>query len=147
MAILPYTTGTVTLANGSTTVTGVSTNWLSSGLQAGDDFRALGLNVRILTVDSNTQLTLAKNWPGASLPAGSNYEAYFRTDADRVLSASLQVLNALGSGIVSAVSGLSWAADKLAYDGAGGFQSLGTELHRGGGRGGGADGARSAQHQ
>lgn len=124
MAILPYTAGTVTLANGSTTVTGVGTNWLSSGLAAGDDFRALGLNVRIASVDSNTQLTLAKNWPGASLPAGSNYEAYYRPDSERVLSAALQVLGSLMSGVVSAFAGLTWAADKLAYGTGAGTMAL-----------------------
>jgi len=33
-----YTTGTVTVTQGSTTVTGVGTNWVNAGLKTGDIF-------------------------------------------------------------------------------------------------------------
>lgn len=115
MAYTPYTTGTVSLSAGGTVVTGVGTNWLSSGIAAGDDFRALGLDIRIASVDTNTQITLAKTWPGAALGAGSSYEVYVRPEGVRNLTAALAVLQSLTNGILSAFSGLSPVADRLAY--------------------------------
>jgi hypothetical protein len=61
-----YNTGTASVANGATTVTGGGTAW-SGSIEAGDYFEAEGLRVRIASVDSNTQLTLAANWPGTTL--------------------------------------------------------------------------------
>lgn len=64
-----YSTGTATVANGTTTVTGSGTLWVTSGVEAGDIFFNADKSAKmvILSVDSETQLTLEANWPGASL--------------------------------------------------------------------------------
>lgn len=61
----PYQTGTVTMTNGSATVTGVGTSWISAAhaekqLVVGN----LGPFWDIATVDSPTQLTLTTPWVG-----------------------------------------------------------------------------------
>ncbi|WP_288994776.1 hypothetical protein, partial [uncultured Gemmobacter sp.] len=75
MADLPtsYSTGTVTVGAGSTSVAGSGTSFEAAGLEAGDMFWAAGLSVRIAGVNSATSLTLAFPWPGAAL-SGANYE-------------------------------------------------------------------------
>lgn len=74
MATLPkyYNTGTVSVANGATAVTGVGTAWANQ-IKASDYFRRAGLSVRVASVTDNTHLTLAENWPGTTL-SGSAYE-------------------------------------------------------------------------
>lgn len=109
-----YSTGTVSVSNSSTTVTGTRTAWLTAGIEAGDIFWAAGLSVRIASVDSNTQITLAYAWPG-SAQSGANYEIRFTTDATRVLASSRAVLTTLNNGNLSALSGLTTSADTLAY--------------------------------
>jgi hypothetical protein len=70
-----YKTGTVTVTNGSPTVVGVSTLWNSIGvLNAGDIFMGPdGVVNEILSFQSNTGLTLASNYLGATL-AGQAYD-------------------------------------------------------------------------
>ena len=109
-----YSTGTVSVSNSSTTVTGTRTAWLTAGIEAGDIFWAAGLSARIASVDSNTQITLAYAWPG-SAQSGANYEIRFTTDATRVLASSRAVLTTLNNGNLSALSGLTTSADTLAY--------------------------------
>lgn len=60
-----YNTGVVTLSQGSHTVTGVGTAWLSA-VSVGDLFMRHGLVIfyQILAVNSNTELTLAEAWQG-----------------------------------------------------------------------------------
>lgn len=116
MADLPttYSTGTVSVGAGSTTVTGVGTNWITAGVEAGDIFWAAGLSVRVASVVSATSLKLAFAWPGSAL-SGSNYEVRYTPDATRVLSAAREVLSSLTNGNISALGGLTTAANKLAY--------------------------------
>lgn len=116
MADLPttYSTGTVSVGAGSTTVTGVGTNWITAGVEAGDIFWAAGLSVRIASVASATSLTLAFAWPGSAL-SGANYEVRYTPDATRVLSAAREVLSSLTNGNISALGGLTTADNKLAY--------------------------------
>ncbi|WP_244497404.1 hypothetical protein [Ensifer sp. Root142] len=65
---IPYVTGTVSVANGNAVVTGAGTAWATSVLNGG----LFGLDgsdgnpIPILSIDSNTQLTLAKPWRGAT---------------------------------------------------------------------------------
>lgn len=92
-----YTTGTVTVGAGSIFVTGMGTNWLTSGVRNGDLLAAKGLSVTIASVQSATVLTLAEPWPGPALTA-SAYEVRFTHDTGRVLVAARAVLTAIESG-------------------------------------------------
>lgn len=109
-----YATGTASVANGATAVTGSGTAWVTNGVQAGDYFAANGLRVRIASVGGETSITLATAWPGSTL-SGNNYEIQFTPVATRVLSQVNTLLASLGNGIVTAFAGVSSAADKLAY--------------------------------
>lgn len=109
-----YATGTASVANGATAVTGSGTAWVTNGVQAGDYFAANGLRVRISAVNSATSITLATAWPGTSL-SGNNYEIQFTPVATRILTQVNTLLASLGNGIVTALAGLSAAADKLPY--------------------------------
>lgn len=110
----PISAGTITVGAGSMTVTGQGTNWLSAGAQAGDYFWAAGLIVRIAAVPSNTQLTLAKPWPGAAL-AAADYEIQLTYEGVRYLTKTAQLIDMLGSGNIEALAALETQADRLAY--------------------------------
>lgn len=109
-----YSTGTATINAGETTVTGVGTGWMNFDLRPGDLFWAAGLSVRIASVESNMQLTLAYPWPGATRNA-QNYEVRVTPDVTRVLASSRAVLDALSNGVLFALAGLQTAANKIAY--------------------------------
>jgi hypothetical protein len=69
----PYSTGTVTVTNGSKTVTGAGTSWTANVdagmiLRVGSD-SAIGL---VASVDTNTQITLRDAWSGTTA-AGASY--------------------------------------------------------------------------
>lgn len=68
----PYTTGTVTVANGATSIVGTSTLWGASNAREGDLFVhvATGLGVLIRDVPDATHLTIDA-WPGTSLTAAA----------------------------------------------------------------------------
>ena len=118
-----YDTGTVTLGAGSTTVTGSGTAFQTAGLQEGDIFWANGLSVRIASVASQTSLTLAYNWPGSALSA-SNYEVRYVNDGVRANAQQAELLEQLANGNLTALSGLTSAADKLPYFTGSGAASL-----------------------
>lgn len=66
-----YTTGTVSVTNGSAIVTGSGTSWTAGSppnARVGDDFVRIGDGVtyKVASVDSDTQLTLAINYAGAT---------------------------------------------------------------------------------
>lgn len=67
-----YTTGTVTVTNGSPTVTGSGTTW-SGNVSAGACFTINNSNAIYFvgSVDSNTQITLTSNYAGANASAQS----------------------------------------------------------------------------
>ncbi|WP_313522504.1 hypothetical protein [Shinella sp.] len=109
-----YNTGTASVSNGSTAVTGQGTNWLTSGLQAGDIFVAGGMQAEIASVNSNTSITLADTWPGANR-TGDTYRARFVGDMTRGLTAMNAVLSSITNGILYALSQLASAANKIAY--------------------------------
>ncbi|MCK3780471.1 hypothetical protein MZK49_27675 [Ensifer sesbaniae] len=63
----PYTTGSITLTNGSAVVTGVGTAWQTALIAGGTVYAEVAGNpLPILTIDSNTQITAAIKWKGAS---------------------------------------------------------------------------------
>ena len=92
-----YTTGTASVAANGTVVTGTGTGWLLSQIREGDYFWAAGLQVRILSVDSATQLTLAYPWPGAAR-TNAAYEVQYTPDATRVLASARQLVESLNNG-------------------------------------------------
>ena len=62
-----YQTGTVSVTQGSTTLTGVGTNWAGAGIKAGDIFTIdNSVLYEVLTVNSNTDITLATAFAGVS---------------------------------------------------------------------------------
>ncbi|WAX93205.1 sialate O-acetylesterase [Aminobacter sp. NyZ550] len=65
MTSLVYSTGTVAVSNASAVVTGTSTAW-ALALVTGGMFSFAGMSVPILSVESDTSLTLAYPWPGAT---------------------------------------------------------------------------------
>lgn len=68
-----YKTGTVTVTNGSAAVTGAGTSWVDNGtLNAGDIIKLPdGLLYEVLTIGSNTGLTLASNYLGSNASGGA----------------------------------------------------------------------------
>lgn len=66
-----YSTGTVSVTNGNAVVTGSGTAW-AVALIAGGMFSSAGVSVPIASVDSDTSLTLAYDWPG-TIAAGAVY--------------------------------------------------------------------------
>ncbi|MER8806017.1 hypothetical protein [Mesorhizobium australicum] len=66
-----YNTGTVSVTNGNAVVTGSGTAWAVS-LVTGGAFSCAGLSIPIVSVASDTSLTLAYAWPGTT-GAGAAY--------------------------------------------------------------------------
>jgi len=68
-----YKTGSISAANGAAVVYGAGTAWVDAGvLNAGDIITINGTLYEILSIQSNTQLTLASNYLGATA-AGLGY--------------------------------------------------------------------------
>lgn len=113
-----YSTGTATVAAGSTTVTGQGTTW--TALRKGDLFGThVGAPVRIAWVNSNTSLTLAYPWTGPA-QAEAPYEIQ-RTPYDiGYLTAIEDLLRKLGLGVLPQLADLALGARKvLATDASG----------------------------
>ncbi len=115
----PYTTGTITLTNGSAVVTGAGTAWQTALIAGGVIFveAAPGNDMPILTVDSDTQITAAVKWKGAT--GSYSYALVIDTAYDRQVLANAtalaQILQALQKPSVSALSALTPVADKVPY--------------------------------
>lgn len=114
MATTTYSNGTISIGANSTSVAGSGTAWLTSGLREGDLFVAAGLAVPIQSVNSNTNITLARSWPGAGLSA-ANYDVLMLDDAVRSLVAANELLQRLTNGTLTSLAGLNSAANKLPY--------------------------------
>ncbi len=117
---IPYVTGTVSVTAGSAVVTGSGTAW-ATALIAGGIFgldSSNGNPVPILSVDSNTQLTLAKPWRGTTA-AGQGYwivrdTAYLQQQTVNAQALSTYIQR-LDNATLAALAGLDPAADKFAY--------------------------------
>ncbi|HEV7255736.1 MAG TPA: pyocin knob domain-containing protein [Mesorhizobium sp.] len=108
-------TGTATVTNASTAVTGQGTTWQSFGIRQGDYFLAGGDMVPIASVQSNTGLTLTDAWPAATRTA-QPYKIIPASDAVRTVVASREAIALLTNGNVSAISALAnVVADRLPY--------------------------------
>lgn len=88
-----YSTGTVTVTTGGTVVTGSGTSWLNA-LRPDDQFfnPATGLDMGILSVNSDTQITLKAGWPGAGITAGA-YEVRIVPDTARIPERAREILD------------------------------------------------------
>lgn len=109
-----YSVGTVSVAAGATVVSGAGTMWVAQGVRTGDIFEGAGLTASILRVDSNSQLVLARGWPGSAL-TGSPYEIRFTPDATRVLSSARHVVELMEGQNLPALASLESAGNQLPY--------------------------------
>ncbi|WP_265975104.1 pyocin knob domain-containing S74 family peptidase [Brucella intermedia] len=115
MAVLPdYVTGTITLAAGSTTVTGTGTMFETAAFRPGDTLQIQNLTAIIASVDGNTSLTLTEPWTGTSL-INAPYRARYLPDGARVTAQTTTLIELLGNGNLQALAGVTGAADTLAY--------------------------------
>ncbi|MEZ5752866.1 MAG: tail fiber domain-containing protein [Paracoccaceae bacterium] len=109
-----YSTGTITATNGSATISGSGTAFVSATIEAGDLVMLAGLIVPIAAVTGETGLTLARPWPGASL-SGADYHV-LRVDAEtRALTRLEALLGSIEAGSLKALSDLTGAADRIPY--------------------------------
>ncbi len=106
MAVLPdYMTGTITLANGSTTVTGTGTMFETAAFRPGDTLQIQNLTAIIASVNSNTSLILTEPWTGASL-TNAPYRARYLPDGARVTAQTTTLIELLGNGVLSNIAGI-----------------------------------------
>lgn len=108
-----YRTGTLSVTNGSATVTGSSTGW-NTTVRAGD-FLFVGSSqpVEVGSVVSNTQLTLVNTWAGATA-SGQSYAvapgaawgdvSQYAVEAARIIANAVQITG--GSAVPSDADGL-----------------------------------------
>jgi len=109
-----YNTGTASVENGERTVTGQSTLWVQA-LRPGDLFGThAGYAVRIASVDSNTELTLAHDWPGATQTA-EPYEVQLTPYDVGYQQAVRILLTTLTGGNLEALAALVGGEDKVPY--------------------------------
>lgn len=107
--VTTYSAGTVTVTAGSRTVTASGSQWLFASVQGGDIFETAGLTATIESVQSDTSLTLRRNWPGASA-SGAAYEIRFIADNVRVMASARSII-AQVDGLSSTVNADITAAD------------------------------------
>ncbi|QRM36939.1 hypothetical protein F3X89_03695 [Rhizobium rhizogenes] len=114
-----YTAGTITLTNGSAVVAGAGTAWQTALIVGGviNAEAAGGNSMPIQTVDSDTQITAAVKWKGAT--GSYSYALVIDTAYDRQVLANAtalaQILQALQKPSVSALSALTPANNKLPW--------------------------------
>lgn len=95
-----YTSGTISLANGSVTVTGTGTLFEVTRFREGDTLQIQNLTAVIASVDSDTQLTLTEPWTGTTIVDGP-YRARQLGDGSRVSTQAATVIQTLGNGVLT----------------------------------------------
>lgn len=95
-----YTSGTISLAKGSVTVTGTGTLFEVTRFQEGDTLQIQNLTAVIASVDSDTQLTLTEPWTGTDIVDGP-YRARQLGDGSRVSTQAATVIELLGNGVLT----------------------------------------------
>lgn len=109
---IPYVSGTVSVTAGNAVVTGVGTGW-QTGLVTGGMFgldSANGNPVPILSIDNDTQLTLAKPWRGTTA-AGQAYwimrDTAYGQQSVANANALATIINELRNPAVAALAAIS----------------------------------------
>lgn len=124
MAVLSdYTSGTITLANGSTAVTGTGTLFDVAKFREGDTLQIQNLTAVIASVNSNTSLTLTAPWSGTSL-ADAPYRARYLPDGARVTAQATTLIELLGNGVLSNLAELGVEDGKVPVGNAAGEYEL-----------------------
>jgi hypothetical protein len=120
MAVLSdYTSGRISLANGSVTVTGTGTLFNVAKFREGDTLQIQNLTAVIASVNSDTSLTLTAPWTGTTL-TNAVYRARYLPDGARVTAQATTLIELLGNGNLQSLAGLTGAADKgIMFTGAG----------------------------
>lgn len=109
-----YRTGTATVAANGTTVTGQGTSW-KTALRAGDMFGThVGDGVRILSVNSNTSLTLAWPWKGPAQTA-TGYEVQLTLQAIGYQKAVRELLQLLTNGNLESLASVVGEVNTMPY--------------------------------
>ncbi|MDR6632332.1 hypothetical protein J2X72_001116 [Phyllobacterium sp. 1468] len=112
-AIKPdYNVGTVSLAAGGTTITGVDTFWDSSTIQAGDTLMVQNLSAIIAEVTDNNHIELVEAWTGDALVAAP-YRIRFQSGDSRYTAAVRDLIVELGNGNIQAFAALAGALDMI----------------------------------
>ena len=116
----PYVTGTVSVTAGSAVVTGNGTGW-QTGLVIGGLFgldSANGNPVPILSIDSDTQLTLAKPWRGTTAANQAQWivrDTAYGQQTVANAQALATYIQRLDNQSLASIAGLVPAADRLPY--------------------------------
>lgn len=117
MAVLSdYTSGTISLANGSATVTGTGTLFDVTKFKEGDTLQIQNLTAVIASVDSDTKLTLTEPWTGLDIVDGP-YRARQLGDGTRVSTQAATVIQTLGNGVLTNLAELGVEEGKVPVGG------------------------------
>lgn len=116
----PYSAGTISLTNGSAVVTGIGTAWQTALIAGGTIYvQAAGNPLPILTVDSNTQITAALKWTGATGPYSYALIRDTAHDAQLVANATAlaRLLAGMEAGTIFKYNAEGDTAGRAFYDG------------------------------
>ncbi len=124
MAVLSdYTSGTITLANGSTAVTGTGTLFDVAKFREGDTLQIQNLTAVIASVNTDTSLTLTSPWTGTSL-TNAPYRARYLPDGARVTAQATTLIELLGNGVLTNLAELGVEDGKVPVGNAAGQYEL-----------------------
>lgn len=114
----PYTTGTVSLTNGSAVITGIGTAWAAALIAGGTVYvEADGNPLPILAVNSDTQITAAIKWKGATgtYPYAIMRDTAYGQQTVANANALATYIQRLNNEALAALASLDPAADKLPF--------------------------------
>jgi hypothetical protein len=114
MAIPGYSVGTATLTAASATMTGQGTLWVGNVRPYDIVYGKDGKTGIVLTVDSNTQITLLRVW-GGTTQAAQPYDIVFTSDDVFAQAYSRQIQKTLSESALIGLGGLTAAARKGVY--------------------------------
>ena len=113
MAVLSdYTSGTISLAQGSVTVTGTGTLFEVTRFREGDTLQIQNLTAVIASVDSDTSLTLTEPWTGTTIVDGP-YRARQLGDISRYPTQAATIIDLLGNGVLTNIADIPVEEGKL----------------------------------